>query len=78
MTDSMKRICLVVLLVAAGSLGLGTARSSAASDPGASDAVAAVVRAHYGSPTDLFVNCPTDNTIFSKTGPRVWAASFGR
>ena len=33
----------------------------AASNPEASDAVATLVRAHYGSPTDLFVNCPNKN-----------------
>ena len=60
--------CVVLAVAVVAAYVVAAPPALAASDPGASDAVANQVRARLGTPTELFVNCPTDNTITDING----------
>jgi len=54
-----------LVVVVASIIGLACAPGSGfgASEPGAAAAVATYVQSQVGTPTSLYTNCPTDNTI---------------
>jgi len=57
------RIALLVSLALTALAAGASSGAFAASNPGASSALADQVRATLGSPTELFVNCPAKNTV---------------